>query len=68
MKSPAGRRGSICAHFGWTYEYLTHGISYPLLTRMLIDAPDYSNDDDKTEPIALDGNNIENLVNAINNQ
>lgn len=35
---------------------------------MLIDAPDYSNDDDKTEPIALDGNNIENLVNAINNQ
>lgn len=39
MRSPHGRRGSICAHFGWTAEYLLHGIPWGEVQRMLIDAP-----------------------------
>lgn len=39
LKSPHGRRGSVCAHFGWTLDYLLHGIAWATVQRMLIDAP-----------------------------
>lgn len=41
LNSPHGRRGSICAHFHWTYDYLLHGIPWGTVQRMLIDAPRY---------------------------
>ncbi|GAB3959022.1 hypothetical protein GCM10028805_54340 [Spirosoma harenae] len=40
-KSPYGSRGAICAHFHWSYEYLLWGIRWPILQRMLLDAPSY---------------------------
>ena len=46
MKSPYGRRGSICAHFGWTWDYLHHGIAWAIVQRMLADAPSIYDDDD----------------------
>lgn len=33
LSSPHGRRGAICAHMGWTYRYLTEGISWALVQK-----------------------------------
>lgn len=41
LRSPYGRRGSICAHFGWTWGYLHHGVPWAVVQRMMIDAPSY---------------------------
>jgi hypothetical protein len=29
----------VCSHFGWTLDYLLHGIPWGTVQRMLIDAP-----------------------------
>lgn len=47
MKTPYGRRGQICAHFGWSWQYVNHGISYAEICRIMADLPSY--DYDKTE-------------------
>lgn len=38
LRSPYGRRGAICEKYGWTWDYLHHGIAYAIVERMLIDA------------------------------
>lgn len=62
-----GRRGAICEHFGWTYEYLTEGISWGLVQRMMIDAPSYDSDDkDKDDNIRLTEENSDSIMAYIN--
>lgn len=62
-----GRRGAICEHFGWTYDYLLHGIAWSLVQRMMIDAPSYDMDaDGDTVEIDLNAENGEQIMNFVN--
>lgn len=36
----------ICAHFGWTWEYLHHGIPFNTVQKIMQDLPEYDSDDD----------------------
>ena len=66
LSSPHGRRGAICAHFGWTYDYLVNGIAWSLVQRMMLDAPSYDVDANDDEEIVLTESNSENVMNYIN--
>lgn len=62
-----GRRGAICEHFGWTYDYLTEGISWGLVQRMMIDAPSYDYSERKEdEDIRLTPENSDAVMAYIN--
>ena len=68
MNSPHGRRGAICAHFGWTYDYLTRGIAWSIVQRMMVDAPGYDYNADNEETIDLTQNkDAQQVINFINN-
>jgi hypothetical protein len=67
LSSPHGRRGAICAHFGWTYDYLKNGIAWSLVQRMMLDAPTYELNSDGADVIALTEKNRENVLNYVNN-
>lgn len=63
----------MCAHFGWTVDYLEHGISWGKVQRMLIDAPGVDEAQDgsgkgDTEIVLTDNNADEvlKLINSIN--
>ena len=67
LNSPYGRRGAICEHFGWTYDYLLHGIGWPTVQKMMIDAPSFDIDgEDKHEVIALTESNEQQILNYVN--
>ncbi|MDO4782986.1 MAG: hypothetical protein Q4A09_07220 [Capnocytophaga felis] len=66
LKSPHGRRGAICSHFGWTWHYLHEGIAWSLVQRMMIDAPSYETEDDENEDVALTDENAEYFLNYFN--
>lgn len=71
LKSPHGRRGSVCAHFGWTLDYLLHGIPWGTVQRMLIDAPGVEDEDTTkgdTEIVLTDDNadEVMKLINKLN--
>lgn len=66
LNSPHGRRGAICAHFGWTLDYLTNGIAWSIVQRMMIDAPSFDMDKEDEE-IALTESNTEDIMNYVNN-
>ena len=72
MNSPHGRRGAICAHFGWTYDYLVNGIAWSLVERMMIDAPSYEYDSATggiPSSLTLDNNeDVINYLNSLNNK
>lgn len=59
LKSPFGRRGSICAHFGWTWDYLHHGVAWSIVQRMMIDAPAT---EDITNDIELSDENADQVL------
>lgn len=61
-----GRRGAICEHFGWAYDYLTEGIPWGLVQRMMIDAPRYEVSDPKEENIRLTEENADSIMAYIN--
>ena len=69
MNSPHGRRGAICAHFGWTYDYLLNGIAWGLVQRMMIDAPGYDyegdNGDDSLYLTEDNGDDVLRYLNGI---
>ncbi|WP_262246955.1 hypothetical protein [Parapedobacter soli] len=44
--SPQGHRAQVCAHFGWTMQYMLWGISWMQLHKMLVDQPVYEYDED----------------------
>lgn len=58
-------RGAICSHFGWTYEYLTNGIAWSVVQKMMIDAPSYDYGDDEDE-IALTEHNSNDIMDYVN--
>ena len=67
LKSPYGRRGAICAHFGWTWDYLTEGISWSTVQKMMIDAPSVDLEDSKEEDcMHLSHSNSEDIMDYIN--
>lgn len=66
LNSPHGRRGAICSHFGWTYDYLMNGIAWSIVQKMMVDAPSYDMDE-KEEEIALTENNSDDIMNYVNN-
>lgn len=47
MKSTYGTRASICAHFGWTLDYLENHIPWSKVIRLMADLPSYNYDDDE---------------------
>ena len=65
MNSPHGRRGAICSHFGWTYDYLVNGIAWALVQRMMMDAPSYDFDA-KDDEIVLTDKNAEAIKDYVN--
>ena len=70
LNSPHGRRGAICAHFGWTYDYLVNGIAWSLVQRMMLDAPNYdvdANNGNNDEDIVLTKSNSEDIMKYVNN-
>lgn len=66
MNSPHGRRGAICEHFGWSYDYLLHGIAWSIVQRMMIDAPSYDTEDDNVREIELTEDNQQQVLNYVN--
>lgn len=68
LKSPHGRRGSVCAHFGWTLDYLLHGISWGTVQRMIVDAPGAEEEDTKpgTTEVVLTEENASEVLDLIN--
>lgn len=67
LNSPHGRRGALCAHFGWTYDYLVNGVAWGLVERMMIDAPSYDTDSDpNVQQITLTESNQEQVLNYVN--
>jgi hypothetical protein len=71
LKSPFGRRGEICARFGWTWEYLHNGIAWATVQRMMIDASWYDYDDkrekeeDHMKLTRENSSAIENYINTL---
>ena len=66
LNSPHGRRGAICEHFGWTYDYLLHGIAWSIVQRMMIDAPSFDDTDGDVNEIDLSESNQEQILNYVN--
>ena len=66
LRSPHGRRGAICAHFGWTLDYLTNGIAWSIVQKMMLDAPSYDFDDHEEEVINLSDSSGEDIMNYVN--
>lgn len=66
MNSLYGLRGSICARFGWTWDYLTHGIAWSIVERMIADAPgiDY-NTNERIEHLELTDENADEIKRMI---
>lgn len=58
----------MCSHFGWTLDYLLHGIPWGTVQRMLIDAPGVEDEDTKKEDteIVLTDNNADEVMKIIN--
>ena len=72
-----GQRGAICAYFHWTWEYLTKGIPWAVVQRMLADQQRYDYDEDGIGGTAADSTfeqgdvtlteeNADDFVNYIN--
>ena len=67
LNSPHGRRGALCAHFGWTYDYLMNGVAWGLVERMMIDAPSFDTDSNpEVKEIALSESNQQQVLSYVN--
>ena len=66
MNSPHGRRGAICAHMGWTWDYLHEGIAWALVQKMMLDAPSFDTSDGEVQNIELNKENADDIMNYVN--
>ncbi len=60
----------ICAHFGWTWEYLHTGISFNTVQKIMRDLPDYIDDEeegDNRENVEIKEQNAEDFAKMMNN-
>ncbi len=67
LKSPYGRRGAICAHMHWTWDYLHNGIAWSVVERMMSDLPSYDFDSKTDDSVKLKKDNAKDIMNYINN-
>lgn len=44
----------ICAHFGWTWDYLHNGIPFNTVQKIMSDLPDYNDEEEN-------GDNYDNV-------
>lgn len=51
---------------GWTWHYLHEGIAWPIVQRLMIDAPSYDYDADD-ENIVLTDDNVDQVLRMVNN-
>jgi len=51
---------------GWTWRYLHEGIAWPIVQRLMIDAPSYDYDADD-ENIVLTDDNVDQVLRMVNN-
>ncbi|MDR2139775.1 MAG: hypothetical protein LBP50_09540 [Tannerella sp.] len=65
MKSLYGIRGSVCAHFGWTWDYLIHGIAWCTVERMIADAPGIEHDANEYVELDLSDENADRIKEMI---
>lgn len=65
LNSPFGRRGAICQNFGWTWDYLLHGIAWAVVQRIMCDLPSYDSEND--DDVVLTEDNADTIMNFINN-
>lgn len=66
MRSPYGYRGAICEHFGWTYDYLLHGIAWSTVQKMMLDAPSYRSEKDDDSNVVLTDDKSEEIAKYLN--
>jgi hypothetical protein len=67
LQSPYGRRGSICAYLGWTWDYLHHDIAWNIVQRILIDAPNADYDSEtEVKQIQITNENAQEILDKIN--
>jgi hypothetical protein len=67
LQSPYGRRGAICEHFGWSWDYLHHGIGWSVVRRIMADLPSYDNKKKKKkDEFELNEENADQIMNFIN--
>jgi hypothetical protein len=61
--------GAICAHFGWSWHYLNHGIAWSVLQRIMSDLPSYESSSEKKDSednVKLTSENATDIMNYIN--
>ena len=52
---------------GWIYRYLTEGISWALVQKMMMDAPSYDSESSgETEIVNLEKENANDIMNYVN--
>ncbi|OZI09604.1 hypothetical protein BWI93_03090 [Siphonobacter sp. BAB-5385] len=60
----------MCAHYGWSWEYLHWGLRWPIMQRVLIDAPGYEmpkpEEKEVKEKKKLTKQNAKDIMNYIN--
>lgn len=57
----------ICAHFGWTWEYLHTGISFNTVQKIMRDLPDYNDEEDTdNEPQEIKEQSAEEFAKMMN--
>lgn len=66
MNSPWGRRGELCKHFGWTYEYLMWGISWLNVQLMIADQPEIEYNEDAPKQASRKLETKEDILNYVN--
>ena len=57
----------ICAHFGWTWEYLHTGITFNTVQKVMRDLPDYQDEEsDGNEPNEIKEQSPEDFAKQMN--
>jgi hypothetical protein len=57
----------LCEHFGWSYDFLLHGIAWMTVQKMMLDAPSYTGEEEEGEQdLTLTEGKCEQIANYIN--
>lgn len=66
LRTAYGRRSAIIEKFGWTWDYLNHGIAYAIVERMLVDASWVDYDADGRMEMAVTDSNADEIMAMLN--
>lgn len=59
----------ICAHFGWTWDYLHKGIPFNTVQKIMSDLPDYNDEEengDNYDNVEIKEQNAEDFAKMMN--